>query len=206
MVSVAMRSRSSARRLLRQPLRRLSSSAQLASAVKIHGLIKLIREQGHCVSRSDPLQRPRWTAVEAPELASCDVTALASCDVSASERVFVGDELPGDEPWWVAGDVLRFLRSAYCGSIGIEYAHIASGEHRRWWRERFERSTGDGAPEFRLVPPRAVDAQRASFELLLTADRFEHALATRLRHRRFGSLCVQHLLPRVTCVCACGRV
>ena len=46
-----------------------STEEQLATTVKVHRMIRLFREQGHCIAKQDPLDRPRWTLVEAPELA-----------------------------------------------------------------------------------------------------------------------------------------
>lgn len=182
-----------------------STEEQLATTVKVHRMIRLFREQGHCIAKQDPLGRPRWTLVEAPELALLlkrpeepDLAAVELSALSNRSRVFVGDELPGVEAWWTVGDVIRFLHSVYCSSTGVEYTHIADAAQQRWWREQFERTCEGGRPDLRLVPPRGDAARRASFELLLTADRFEHALKTRFpAAKRFGLEGCEALIPGV---------
>ena len=177
----------------------------LATTVKVHSLIRLFREHGHCIAKQDPLHRPRWKPVEAPSLAlfasdapvsSENLTAAVGAPLSVDDQVFIGNELLGGKTWWRMGDVITFLKSAYCGSIGVEYMHLANGEHRSWWRERFERVCDRGEAEHHLVPHRSADAQRRSFELLLEADRFEHALATRFpAAKRFGLEGGEVLMP-----------
>ncbi len=55
-------------------------------------------------------------------------------------------------------------RRIYCGSVGVEFMHIADPERRRWIQERLE------------AEPEAVDQQRA-LDLLMRADLFEQTLA-----------------------------
>ncbi len=68
----------------------------------------------------------------------------------------------------------REARSIYCGSVGVEFMHIADPERRRWIQERIE------------AEPGAVDQNRA-FELLMRADIFEQTLQQRyLGNKRFS--------------------
>src|SRR5271170_43790 len=57
----------------------------------------------------------------------------------------------------------RAARRIYCGSVGVEFMHIADSERRRWIQERME------------TEPPAVDRGRA-LELLMRADLFEQTL------------------------------
>ena len=59
-----------------------------------------------------------------------------------------------------------FARKIYCGTVGVEFMHIADPEKRRWIQEKFE-----SAPE-------PVDQQRI-LEGLVRADMFEQMLQSR---------------------------
>ncbi|MBZ5666535.1 MAG: 2-oxoglutarate dehydrogenase E1 component [Acidobacteriia bacterium] len=77
----------------------------------------------------------------------------------------------------------REARRIYCGSVGVEYMHIADPERRRWIQERIE------------AEPSAVDRERA-LDLLLRADLFEQTLQQRyLGNKRFSLEGNTSLLP-----------
>src|SRR5580658_130181 len=79
----------------------------------------------------------------------------------------------------------REARRIYCGSVGVEFMHIADPERRRWIQERIE---SDPAP---------IDQNRA-FDLLLQADIFEQTLQQRyLGNKRFSLEGNTSLLPAV---------
>jgi 2-oxoglutarate dehydrogenase E1 component len=68
----------------------------------------------------------------------------------------------------------REARRIYCGSVGVEFMHIADPERRRWIQEQIE------------AEPSPVDQQRA-LEMLLRADLFEQTLQQRyLGNKRFS--------------------
>jgi 2-oxoglutarate dehydrogenase E1 component len=76
-------------------------------------------------------------------------------------------------------------RRIYCGSVGVEFTHIADRERRRWIQERLE------------AEPGAVDQQRA-LDLLMRADLFEQTLQQRyLGNKRFSLEGNTSLLPAV---------
>ena len=77
----------------------------------------------------------------------------------------------------------REARRFYCGSVGVEFMHIADPERRRWIQERIE------------AEPPAVDQQRA-LDLLVRADLFEQTLQSRyLGNKRFSLEGGTSLLP-----------
>ncbi len=79
----------------------------------------------------------------------------------------------------------REARRIYCGSIGVEFMHIADPERRRWIQERIEDK------------PAVVDQQRA-LDMLLRADLFEQTLQQRyLGNKRFSLEGNTSLLPAV---------
>jgi 2-oxoglutarate dehydrogenase E1 component len=77
----------------------------------------------------------------------------------------------------------REARRFYCGSVGVEFMHIADPERRHWIQERIE------------AEPPAVDQQRA-LDLLVRADLFEQTLQSRyLGNKRFSLEGGTSLLP-----------
>jgi 2-oxoglutarate dehydrogenase E1 component len=82
----------------------------------------------------------------------------------------------------------REARRMYCGSVGVEFMHIADPERRRWIQQRIE------------AEPAEVDRERA-FEMLLRADIFEQTLQQRyLGSKRFSLEGSTSLLPAVDVV------
>src|SRR5208283_5536170 len=68
----------------------------------------------------------------------------------------------------------REARRIYCGSVGVEFMHIADPERRQWIQERIE------------AGPAAADRERA-LDLLMRADLFEQTLQQRyLGNKRFS--------------------
>jgi 2-oxoglutarate dehydrogenase E1 component len=89
----------------------------------------------------------------------------------------------------------REARQIYCGSVGVEFTHIADPERRRWIQDRIEGQ------------PTAIDQERA-MDLLLRADLFEQTLQQRyLGNKRFSLEGNTSLLPAVDAILdvACER-
>jgi 2-oxoglutarate dehydrogenase E1 component len=85
----------------------------------------------------------------------------------------------------ISGEFAREARNIYCGTIGVEFAHIADPERRRWIQERME------------APPSPVDQERV-LDLLIRGDLFEQVLQQRyLGTKRFSLEGVTALLPLV---------
>ena len=63
-------------------------------------------------------------------------------------------------------DESEFARKIYCGTVGVEFMHIADPEKRRWIQEKFESA------------PAPVDQKRI-LEALVRADMFEQTLQSR---------------------------
>src|ERR1039458_1657938 len=64
------------------------------------------------------------------------------------------------------GDVADKARRLYCGTVGVEFMHIADPARRRWIQEQFERD----APE---------QKRQHILDLLIRADIFEQVLQSR---------------------------
>ncbi len=74
----------------------------------------------------------------------------------------------------IAGEPAREARQVYCGTVGVEFMHIAEPERRKWIQERME------------GPQPAVDQERI-LDQLIRADLFEQVLQQRyLGTKRFS--------------------
>jgi 2-oxoglutarate dehydrogenase E1 component len=80
----------------------------------------------------------------------------------------------------------REARRFYCGSVGVEFMHIADPERRRWIQQQIE-----------VEPAAEADRERA-LDLLVRADLFEQTLQARyLGNKRFSLEGSTSLLPFV---------
>ena len=85
----------------------------------------------------------------------------------------------------VKNELARSARAAYCGTVGLEFGHIADPERRRWLQEKME------------GPQDEVDQQHI-LEQLIRADLFEQVLQQRyLGNKRFSLEGVTALIPLV---------
>jgi 2-oxoglutarate dehydrogenase E1 component len=83
----------------------------------------------------------------------------------------------------LTGEFADQARAIYCGSIGVEFMHIADPERRRWIQQRMETAAAD------------ADSQRA-LGLLVEADLFEQVIQKRyLGTKRFSLEGVTALIP-----------
>src|SRR5438445_200082 len=96
------------------------------------------------------------------------------------------------QPQWelhIDGEPAREARRIYCGTIGVEFMHIAETERRRWIQEHME-------SEF-VAEQETADKERV-LDLLVRADLFEQVLQQRyLGSKRFSLEGVTALLPLV---------
>jgi 2-oxoglutarate dehydrogenase E1 component len=85
----------------------------------------------------------------------------------------------------IGGESAEQARRVYCGTIGVDFAHIADSERRRWIQERME---GPQAP---------VD-QQAALDQLIRAELFELVLQQRyIGTKRYSLEGVTALIPLV---------
>ncbi|MGH9737138.1 MAG: 2-oxoglutarate dehydrogenase E1 component [Candidatus Acidiferrales bacterium] len=85
----------------------------------------------------------------------------------------------------VSGPDAEAARQVYCGTIGVEFMHLADRERRQWIQERMESEVG----------ARQFDRARV-LDLLVRAEVFEHVLQTRyLGTKRYSLEGEAALLP-----------
>ena len=83
----------------------------------------------------------------------------------------------------IPGEAAREARGYYCGTVGVEFAHIVQAERRQWIQERME------------APAPALDQKRI-LERLTSADLFEQVLQARyLGTKRFSLEGITVLIP-----------
>lgn len=99
---------------------------------RIDQLIRNYRVRGHIIAQIDPLDANR---PQPPEL---DPAFYGFTDehlqMEFSTQWFGGAECR------TLGEMLKWLKSTYCRSIGVQFMHIDSLQVRAWLRERMERS------------------------------------------------------------------
>ncbi|MCH8477544.1 MAG: 2-oxoglutarate dehydrogenase E1 component [Wenzhouxiangella sp.] len=120
----------------------LQSGMPMAEDYKQAGVLRLInayRVRGHQRARLDPLnlsERP-----EVPDL-ELGFHSLSEADLKTSFHtgsLAAPDHLP-------LAEIIDICRRTYCGSIGVEYMHIADTTQRRWLQQRLESTRGNYTP------------------------------------------------------------
>ncbi|MFH1531281.1 MAG: 2-oxoglutarate dehydrogenase E1 component [Pseudomonadota bacterium] len=135
-------------------------------------LIEAYRVRGHWFADTNPLAKPRAI----PPNLSPEHFGFGEADLA--EAFDTGDlSGPGRAP---LGELLAQLRATYCGSVGVEYAHIQDPEPRRWLQERMEAT--------RNHPQLSVEDRREILDLLTEAEVFERSLGVRYPGQKRFSL------------------
>jgi 2-oxoglutarate dehydrogenase E1 component len=107
----------------------------LAKEFKVYRLIQSYRSRGHLSSTTNPI---RERLNRHPRLEVED-HGLTSADLE--ESFAVGETLGLKNA--KLKDIIKLLRSLYCGNIGVEYMHSNDTEIREWFQNRFESSLGN---------------------------------------------------------------
>lgn len=135
-------------------------------------MIRNYRVLGHLQANLDPLG-----LVEPTYHPDLDPKTYGFGPEDMETEVFVDGHLGFDTA--TVGQVLERLRTVYCGSIGVEFMHIAEPEEKRWLQARLE---GDSQIEVFTDKGR-----EAILERLTEAEAFEKFLYKKFRGtKRFG--------------------
>lgn len=164
------------------PLGSGGGSAGEASAFQaaVGELIESYRSLGHIAAQLDPFARerprPSELALSSHGLTNADLDRL----VEAS-----GVGLDGQVP---LRDVIAHLEDRYCGTIGVEVAHVSNTHERKWLLDRFERGV-DRSPMTRGEKGHLLST-------LLKAEQFEQFLQKRYPgDKRFSLQGSESLIP-----------
>ena len=142
----------------------------LRKQLKVQSLINMYRVRGHLGADLDPLEaEPPSVHTELDPL----TYGLTIWDLP---RTFLTEGITGQDQSTL-DEILKVLRTAYCGTLGIEYMHIQDPEQKAWIQEHVEGvSTVLDAAE-----------QRHILDRLNAAEAFERFLHTRyVGQKRFG--------------------
>ncbi len=114
----------------------------MAEDYKQAGVLRLInafRVRGHQRAQLDPLKLSERPDVPDLELG---FHSLSEADLKTSFHtgsLAAPDHLP-------LAEIIDICRKTYCGSIGVEYMHIADTNQRRWLQQRLESTRGNYTP------------------------------------------------------------
>lgn len=146
----------------------------------VDDLIGAYRDQGHLCAKIDPFGRER----ERPDSLSMGYHGLTEGDLERTvdgSGMGLGDCIPLKE-------VIDFLEQMYCGSIGVEFMHVADIEQRAWLLERFETLGGKLKLE--------KQQKTTILELLTKSESFEKFLGRRYPgEKRFSLEGAESLIP-----------
>ena len=135
-------------------------------------LINAYRTYGHLAAKLDPLNMLERSDVEKLEL---DYHHLGHVDLN--QTFHAGESFPQSE--MTLGEIQQILRDTYCGSIGVEYMHIANTKETEWLKKKFE--SVHGRPVF------SADKKRQILNKLIAAEGLERYLGTRyVGQKRFS--------------------
>lgn len=138
----------------------------------VANLINAYRSMGHHAAKLDPLEM--LERVAAPSL------SLSAHDLSETDldKTFFAGKTFGQEKMTLRG-IYKALRDTYCGSIGIEYMHIAHAEEVAWIQEKLESVQG----KLSYSPEKKMRILKE----LIAADGLERYLGTRyVGQKRFS--------------------
>ncbi|NTW62832.1 MAG: 2-oxoglutarate dehydrogenase E1 component [Chlorobiaceae bacterium] len=141
--------------------------------VSVQKLIAAYRNIGSRWADLDPLKRQ-----ERPELPDLEPSFYGFSDTdldivfNTSNTYFGSETMPLRE-------LLQYLRTTYCGTLGIEFMYITDQTKKRWWQARFE--------TIRSTPDFSLEKKKHILERLTAAEGFERYLHTRfIGQKRFS--------------------
>ncbi|MEY2794704.1 MAG: hypothetical protein RIR10_420, partial [Planctomycetota bacterium] len=156
------------------------AAAAATAQRKVDELILRYRTFGHLATQLDPLGTTR----PFPEMLTLEAVGLGD---DALSLAFDPGTLPLDNPSTL-GEIVSCLEQTYCGSMGVEFMHIACPERRAWLAKRLEGTRN--RPQF------SAEQKKRILSKLLEADSFENFLANRyVGKKRFGLEGGESLIP-----------
>jgi 2-oxoglutarate dehydrogenase E1 component len=152
------------------------NKAQVVTAdskqAEVANLINAYRTLGHHAAKLDPLDMIKRMPVPALELAYHHLSAA-----DLDHTFFAGKTFPKEQ--MSLKEIRHILEETYCGSMGIEYMHIAHNEEIEWLQQKLE--SVKGRATF------SADQKREILKELIAADGLERYLGTRyVGQKRFS--------------------
>jgi len=144
-----------------------------AKQAAVARLAQVYANRGHLCADIDPLGllvRP------VPEVLKLEYYGLGSADLETEFYAGRGAATRRQK----LKDIIAELKSAYCGKIGAEFAHVSTTEERLWLQDRYQQ----GRAQFGL----SADERRVVLQRLTAAEGLERYLATRYPAQKRFSL------------------
>jgi 2-oxoglutarate dehydrogenase E1 component len=135
-------------------------------------LINAYRTHGHQAANLDPLEMAERQALPSLELSYHNLTQNDLGHNFFADKTFSPEKMS-------LADIYKVLRDIYCGSIGIEYMHIADTRETEWLQQQLEPVKGK--------PALSIEYKRELLNELIAADGLERYLGTRyVGQKRFS--------------------
>ena len=153
-------------------------------------LIRTYRVRGHLAANLDPLGLSKH---EMPEDLRTEYHGFD--DSELDQRIYLGGCL--GLQYATLREIVDILRANYCGSVGLEYMHIADVEERRFLQDRMEGQ--DKAIEF------TPEGKKAILTKVIQAEQWEKYLAKKyVGTKRFGLDGGEAMIPALESVIKYG--
>lgn len=147
----------------------------------VDALIEAFRRVGHLAAKLDPLEMVIRQPVPSLELAFHHLS-----DNELDKEFYVGKTFKKE--WMTLRELYQVLRKTYCGSIGVEYMHIANEEETKWIESKLESVNGQAAFD--------ENKKIEILKELIAADGLERYLGTRyVGQKRFSLEGGDSLIP-----------
>ncbi len=148
-------------------------------------LIRAYRARGHMIANLDPLKLTHQDSL--PEL---DPKTYGFTENDYDRPIFIYDVL--GLTYATLRHILKRLRQAYCGTIGVEFLHIQDPERKLWLQKRIEGEGERGIGE----PITDIKWKKRILTELTKAEEFEQFLHTKYpAAKRFGLDGAESLIP-----------
>ena len=151
------------------------------NSIRAVSLIRSYRQRGHLISKIDPLELRKIEYLEElhPE-------SYGFNKEDYKKKIYLDGITNKD--YSNIREILSFLKTTYCGSIGYEYMHISNPSERQWIRDRVEKD--ENALQF------TKNGKNAILNKLIQAEGFEKFLNTKfVGTKRFGLDGAESLIP-----------
>lgn len=153
-------------------------------------LINAYRTYGHLVAKLDPLEMVDRIPLKSLTLSYHNLSEADLNKEFYADESFAKNRMP-------LAEIYDVLQETYCGSIGIEYMHIANTDERKWLQNKLESVNG----RLKVSAEKKIEILKE----LITTEGLEKYLGTRyVGQKRFSVEGGDALVPLVKELIRCG--
>ena len=150
-------------------------------SVKAIALIRAYRIRGHLIANLDPLG-----LMEREYQNELNPLGQGFKKEDFNKKIYLQEYL--DREYATVEEIITFLKSTYCSTIGAEYMHISDPVEKKWFRERMEKK--ENQLHF------TSSGKKSILNKLIQAESFEKFLAVKfVGTKRFGIDGGESLIP-----------